>query len=99
MYVSSTTVSSRAQQLPSGAVRRLRSTTEDQFLPLVQARLCSDVDVREGMEEPENVQEPQNHANHHHRIQNRLDRSLHRYVPIDQPKQNAYNNQNHHDLK
>jgi hypothetical protein len=44
------------------------------------------VDVRERMEKPKNVQQPQNRHDHHHSIQNGLDRVLHRNVTIDQPK-------------
>ena len=38
------------------------------------------------------------HADHHHRVQNRLDRPLHRDKAIDQPQQNSHYHQNDHDI-
>src|ERR1700722_19769233 len=60
--------------------------------------LGPDANIGEGMKEPEYVQEPQNHADHHDGIQDRLDRSLHRDEIIDQPKQNTHYDQNHQQL-
>jgi hypothetical protein len=40
------------------------------------------------MKNAKDVQKPQNHGNNHDRIQDGLDRSLHRYQ-VDKPKQNA----------
>jgi hypothetical protein len=57
-------------------------------LPIIQARLRPHADVREGMKKSEDVQKPQDHGNNHDRIQDGLDRSLHRYQ-VDKPKQNA----------
>jgi hypothetical protein len=51
------------------------------------------------MEKPKNIQKPQHHADHHDRVQYGLDRSLHGYVAVDQPKQNTYHDQNHQYLK
>jgi hypothetical protein len=51
------------------------------------------------LEESESVQQPNNHGDHHHRVQNGFDRSLHRYEPIDQPEQQADHHQHHNDLK
>lgn len=47
------------------------------------------------MKKSKNVQEPQNRGDHHDRIQDGLNRSLHRYETVDQPKQNAYHDQNY----
>jgi hypothetical protein len=66
---------------------------------LAPAYLRANVYSRKRMNDPEYVQEPQNHADHHHGVQDGLDRSSHRYEVIDQPKQYAYHDQNHQDLK
>ena len=51
------------------------------------------------MEKSKNVQQPQHDADHHDRIQYGLDRSLHWHVAVDQPKQNAHDDQNQQYLK
>jgi hypothetical protein len=50
----------------------------------------SNVNPRERMKQSENVQEPQDHADHHHGIQDGFNRSLHRYEAIDEPQQNTH---------
>jgi hypothetical protein len=50
--------------------------------------LSPHADVGEGMKQSKNIEQPQNHGNNHDRIQDGLDRSLHRYQ-VDKPKQNA----------
>jgi hypothetical protein len=50
----------------------------------------SNVDPRERMKQSENVQKPQDHTDHHHRIQDGFNRSFHRYEAIDEPQQNAH---------
>ena len=40
--------------------------------------LTADVNVGEGMEQAEDIQQPQHHGNHHNSIEDRFDRSLHR---------------------
>jgi hypothetical protein len=50
--------------------------------------LSPDADMREGMKQSKNVEQPQNHSNNHDCIQDGLDRSLHGYQ-VDQPKQNT----------
>jgi hypothetical protein len=50
----------------------------------------SNVNPRERMKQPENVQKPQDHADHHHRVQDGFNRSFHRYEAIDEPQQNAH---------
>jgi hypothetical protein len=49
-------------------------------------------------EDPEYIQEPEHDDDNYDGIQNGFDRPLHRYETIDQPKQNANNNQDEHDL-
>ena len=46
-------------------------------------RLWTNSDSGERMKQSKCVQEPQNYGDHNHRIQNRLKRSLHRYIAID----------------
>jgi hypothetical protein len=41
------------------------------------------------MKDSKNIQKPHSHADHHNGIQDRLDRSSHRYEVVDQPQQNA----------
>jgi hypothetical protein len=54
--------------------------------------LCPNVDLGQGLEEPENVQEPQNYSNYYNAIQDRLDGWLHWNIAIYQPQENT-----HHD--
>jgi hypothetical protein len=63
-----------------------------QFIP---AGLRPDANIGEGMKKSENVEEPQDHADHHDRIQDRLDCPLHRDEVIDQPQQNTHYDQYH----
>ena len=51
------------------------------------------------MKKSENIEKPQNRADHHDRIQDRFDRPLHRYESVDQPKQDAYRYEHHQYLK
>jgi hypothetical protein len=51
-----------------------------------------------GIENSKNIQEPQNYDNNHDRIQDRFDRSGHRYVTINQPEQNTHHDERHYDL-
>ena len=46
------------------------------------------------MEQSEHIQKPDHHSDDHDCIQNGLDRSLHWYEAIDQPKQDTHNDQN-----
>jgi hypothetical protein len=72
----------------------------DSLLPgFIRACLRPEVDAGERVEKSENVQKPQNHANHNHGVENRLDGSLHRYEGIHEPEQKTNDNQNHDDLK
>jgi hypothetical protein len=66
------------------------------FIPV---GLRPNANIREGMKKSENVQEPQDHADHHHGIQDRFDRPLHRDEVVDQPQQNTHYDQNHQQLK
>jgi hypothetical protein len=58
----------------------------------------ANTDVREGTKKPKNIQKPEHYANDHDGVQNGLDRPLHWYVAVDQPKQNTHNDQSHHYL-
>jgi hypothetical protein len=51
------------------------------------------------MKKSKNIEKPQDHADHHDGIQDRLDRALHWDEVVDQPQQNAHYDQNHHKLK
>ena len=57
------------------------------------------MDPGKGVEESENIQQPQNYPDDNHGVQDGLDRSLHWYEAIDQPEENPYYHQNYHDLK
>jgi hypothetical protein len=59
-------------------------------LSSIQAVLSANVDPGERMQETKNIQEPYNHDDDHHGIQDRFDRSSHRYVTIYQPEQNTH---------
>jgi hypothetical protein len=54
--------------------------------------------MREGAKKPEYVQEPENDDDDNDGVQNGLDRSLHGYEAIDEPKQNSHNDQNYHNV-
>jgi hypothetical protein len=55
--------------------------------------------MREGIEEPENIQEPENYGDYYYRVQDRLDCSLHGNEAVDQPQDYSYHDQNHHYLQ
>jgi len=54
--------------------------------------------VREGAEESEDVEEPEDHGNHDDAIENGLDGALHRDEAVHQPEQNSDDNQNYDDV-
>jgi hypothetical protein len=56
------------------------------------------VDAGKGMKEPKDVQDPQNHGNHHDAVQDGLDGGLHGDEAIHQPQQNAHYYQNFQEL-
>jgi hypothetical protein len=58
--------------------------------------LRADADVGEGIEESENIQEPQHHRDYYHGVQDRLDCALHGDEAVDQPQDYSYYDQNHH---
>jgi hypothetical protein len=68
-------------------------------VPFIQACLRPDVHAGERTEKSKNVHKPQNRGDHHHRVQDGLDRSLHWYEAVDQPKQNTHHEQNLYYLK
>jgi hypothetical protein len=49
-----------------------------------------------GTENSKNVQQPQNHGNNYHDIQDLFDGTCHWNVVIHQPKENANHDQNQH---
>jgi hypothetical protein len=51
------------------------------------------------MKKSKNVQKPHNRGDHYDCIQNGLDRSLHWYEAVDQPKQNTHDDQDYQYLK
>ena len=65
----------------------------------VQLVLCPDMDPGKGVEESENIQQPKNYSDNNNCIQDGLDRSLHRYEAINEPKQQADHDQNYEYLK
>jgi hypothetical protein len=62
-------------------------------------RLPPHTNIGDIAEKAKDIQEPQNHSDHYYRIQDPFDGTLHRYVAVNQPKQNANHDQNHHKLK
>src|SRR5580704_7037167 len=75
-----------------------RNAKRELQYPITRAGLSADADMREGAKKPEDVQEPQHDDDHYDGVQNRLDRSLHWYVAVDEPKQNSHDNQYDHDI-
>jgi hypothetical protein len=66
-------------------------------LPFIGS-LLSDVDTREGVEQSENIEEPQHDANHHDCVQDRLDTACHGYETIYQPQEDAHYDQGYENL-
>jgi hypothetical protein len=62
-------------------------------------RSIPDPDIRETMKQSKRIQKPQHHNDDHDSIQDGLNRSLHWYESVDQPKQNPYNDENRYYLK
>jgi hypothetical protein len=60
--------------------------------------LGSDANVRKRMEQPKNVQQPQNHGNYHDAVQDGLDGRLHGDKAIHQPQKNTHHNKNFQEL-
>jgi hypothetical protein len=61
-------------------------------------RLPPHTKIGDGAEKAEDVQEPQNHGDHHNPIQNALNGPLHRYVVVHQPEKYSNYDQDHHEL-
>jgi hypothetical protein len=76
--------------------RSLIAACAPKIVPLPFLQLCSPSkpDPGERMKDSKNVQEPQHNTNDHDCVQNGLDRSLHGYEAVDQPKQNTHHDQN-----
>jgi hypothetical protein len=68
-------------------------------LPFIQLHLPPNVDARERMEKPKNVQEPQYNTNDHDCIQDRFQRSLHGDETVHQPEQHTHHDQDDQYLK
>jgi hypothetical protein len=79
-----------AREIPAAAILPLPQ--------LIPAGSRPNANIGEGMEKSENVEKPQDYANHHDGIQDRLDRPLHRDEVIDQPQQNTHYDQNQQQL-
>jgi len=54
--------------------------------------------VREGTEEPEDVQQPKHHSDHNDAVEDGLDGGLHGNKAVHKPEQNPNDNQNHDDV-
>ncbi|MCK9296907.1 MAG: hypothetical protein M0P70_17720, partial [Desulfobulbaceae bacterium] len=50
----------------------------------------------QGTDDPKGAQQPENHCNNHHGIQNFLYGLFHRYVGVDQPQNHPNDNQNNY---
>jgi hypothetical protein len=68
---------------------------------LIVRRYCvlSDVNVRERLHQPKDIQQPQHDGYHYDRIHNRLDGTRHGDEAIDQPQKDPYHDQGYDDLK
>ena len=56
------------------------------------------MDGSRAAQNPEDIKEPNHHADDHHGIQNLLNFPIHRYVVVDQPEKNSDDNQGNDDL-
>jgi len=63
------------------SVRKSRPSTQ----PFIAKWLSADADVRQGMKQPKNIQEPEHDGNHHDAVQDGLDVALHGDKAIHQP--------------
>ena len=59
----------------------------------IDSALVANSDVRQGVKEPENIQQPQNHNDYDDSIQNGFDCALHGNVGIDQPQKDSHHNE------
>jgi hypothetical protein len=50
------------------------------------------------MKESKNIEQPQNHSNHHNAVQNGLDGRLHGNESIHKPQKNAHHDENFQEL-
>jgi hypothetical protein len=64
-----------------------------------EPRQLPHMDRGERAEKSKNIQKPQNYDDDHDSIQDRLDRSCHRYMAINQPEENTNYDQDHYELK
>jgi len=65
-------------------------------IPLLPAQIRStaDADLGEVMKQPKHIQKPDHDSDHYDCIQDGLDRPLHWYEAVDQPKQDTHHHQN-----
>lgn len=57
-----------------------------------------DMDTGKKVNQPKNIQKPQNHDDDYNGVQDRFDRARHRYEVVDEPEQNAHHDQGHQNL-
>jgi hypothetical protein len=67
-------------------------------LPLKGISAFPNAHPGDGMKESKNIQEPQDHANHHNGVQNRLDGRCHWDEAIHQPQKDSHHDQDFHYL-
>jgi hypothetical protein len=58
----------------------------------------ADTDIGDAMKQSKHIQKPKHHGDDHDCIQDGLNRSLHWYEAVDEPKQNTHHDQNYQDL-
>jgi hypothetical protein len=63
-----------------------------------EPRQLPHMDRGERAEKSKNIQEPQNYPDNHDSIQDRLNRSCHRYVAINQSEENTNHDQDQYEL-
>src|SRR5277367_2692989 len=80
-----------------GKARYWRATREP-WKRGVTVQLPTDADMRQGTEESKDVQQPQYNDNDDDGVEDGFDRTLYGDIAIDQPEQNANNDQNQHYL-
>jgi hypothetical protein len=74
-------------------------TNYTQFISRRTVGLGPNVDMGEGVEKSENIQQPKHDGDDHHCIQDGFNRSLHGDEAVDQPEQKSDHDQNYEYLK
>jgi hypothetical protein len=62
-------------------------------------RSASNVEAREGVKHPEQIEQPENRDDHHNAIQDRLHRRLHWDEAVHSPEQDSHENERDYDLQ